>query len=85
LIRINRCRSKIALSIAAVVTALAMVLAPTLANQKVFANPPQPTITCSQKGAGTSSGSCPGNSAANNPNREETCTAKNSGLQKKQC
>ena len=76
---------KLAIGIAAVITALAIVAAPTLAAQKVFAAPPSPTITCTQKGAGTSSGSCPGSSATNNPNRDETCTAKNSGLQKKQC
>ena len=68
---------------------VAVALAPTLAAQKVFADPPPPTITttCTQKGAGTSSGSCPGSSDTNNPNREEatTCTAKNSGLQKKEC
>ena len=76
---------KIVLTIAAMIAALAIIAAPTLAAQKVFAAPPSPTITCTQQGAGTSSGSCPGSSATNNPNREETCTAKNSGLQKKQC
>jgi len=75
------------LVIAAVIIAAtaALALAPTLAAQRVFADPPSPTITCTQKGAGTSSGSCPGSSDSNNKNRQETCTAKNSGLQKKQC
>ena len=74
---------KIAIGIAAVVTALAIVAAPTLAVQRVFADPPPPTITCTNNGGATNTGGCTGNTDSNH--KVETCTAKNSGLQKQQC
>ena len=43
---------KIAIEIAAIVTALAIVAAPTLAAQRVFADPPPPTITTTCKNHG---------------------------------
>jgi hypothetical protein len=76
---------KIALGIVAVVTALAIIAAPTLVAQRVFAAPPPPTTTCTQRGAGDIGSTCPGSSGGTNPNREQTCTAKNAGLQKKEC
>ena len=55
--------------------------------QKVLANPPPPTITttCTNNGGHTSTGSCNGNTPTNNKEETTTCTAKNSGLQKKEC
>jgi hypothetical protein len=79
IISTNMTSIKIALSIAAIATALIIVTGPTLAVQKVFAAPPPPT--CTNGGGQGSTGSCTGNTDSNH----KTCTAINSGLQKKQC
>ena len=62
---------------------LVIVAAPTISLQKVLANPPQPSITCTNNGGHTTSGDCTGNTDSNG--KTQTCTAKNSGLQKKEC
>jgi hypothetical protein len=74
---------KIALAIAAIVTGLLIVAAPTISLQKVFANPPPPTISCTNNGGHTTSGDCTGNTDSNG--KTQNCEAKNSGLQKKEC
>jgi hypothetical protein len=78
--------TKTALAIFAIVGAITLVLAPSLVTQASAKQ--TATITCNQEtGSGdrTTSGGCGGNSAVNNPNREETCTASNAGQQKKLC
>ncbi len=79
--------TKIALAIAVTSVMIAVAVAPTLAVQKVFADPPPPTITttCTNHGGHTSSGECTGNTGSNQKEETTTCTAKNSGLQKKLC
>jgi hypothetical protein len=75
--------TKTALAIFAIAAAITLVLAPASISQASARQ--TATENCVQNGEVISSGPCPGSSGGQNPNREETCTAKNAGQQEKLC
>ena len=75
--------TKTTLAIFAILGAMTLVLAPTLISQASARQVADES--CVQNGDVISDDACPGASGGQNPNRDDVCTAKNEGQQKKLC